>query len=72
MGQSRSGLLTQWANRLKGWSAEWDGLSKWDGSVRMRDGLIGSWVCGAISPLRGGDKDGNLIDAISLSVFAHL
>ena len=41
--------------------------------VRMRDGSIGSWVCGAISPveevgrsvrgaispLRGGDEDGD-------------
>ena len=59
MGRSRSGLLTRWTNRLKGGSAEWDGLPEWDGSVRMRDGSISSWVRGAISPSRGGDEDGD-------------
>ena len=49
--RSRSGLLTRWTDRLKGGSAEWDGSPGWDGSVRMKDGLIGSWVCGVISPM---------------------
>ena len=51
MGRSRSGLLTRWTDRLKGGSAEWDGSPEWDGLVRMRDGSIGSWVHGAISPV---------------------
>ena len=51
---------------------EWDGSPEWDGSVRIRDGSISSWVRGAISLSRGGVEDGNLIGAISLSLSLSL
>ena len=41
-------------------------------SVRMRDGLISSWVRDAISPSRGGDEDGDLTGAISNSTARSL
>ena len=51
---------------------EWDGSPEWDGSVRIRDGSISSWVRGAISLSRGGVEDGNLTGAISLSLSLSL
>ena len=38
----------------------------------MRDGSIGSWVHGAISPSCGGDEDGDLTSAISNSLRLHV
>ena len=40
--------------------------------MRMRDGSIGSWVRGTISPLHGGDEDDDLTGAISNSIVRSL